>query len=330
MRRHSRDRPLSEFDLIERFFRRCGATRPDVTLGIGDDAALLAPPPGMELAITTDTLVEGVHFVAGADPRSLGHKSLAVNLSDLAAMGAEPAWATLALTVPNADESWLREFAQGFCALASAQGVALVGGDTTRGPRSITVQLAGFVPAGEALRRDGATPGDLVCVSGELGAAGLALLAQQGLYVRLEALPALRERLDRPQPRLALGRELRRLATSAIDISDGLGSDLGHILTASGCGARIEVERVPMSETVAEYVRETGDWHLPLAAGDDYELGFTIPERRQGELDALAVTAGVPVRWIGWIERAPGLRWILADGSELDQPAGGYDHFREA
>ena len=317
---------LSEFDLIARFFSHCGE-RGDVVLGVGDDCALLRAPPGCELAVTVDTLVEGVHFTADVDPASLGHKALAVSLSDLAAMGAEPAWVTLALTLPWADPAWLAGFAQGLSDLAQAYRVQLVGGDTTRGPRSVTTQVIGFVAPGRALRRCGARSGDLIYVSGTLGDAGLALLARQGLAMDPTHLAWVQGRLDRPTPRLGAGRALVGLASAAIDVSDGLVADLGHVLRASGVGATLYTDRLPLSAAVARHVRATGDWSLPLSAGDDYELCVTVPASRQGELEALAGTVDCALAWVGVVESGGGLRCVLADGRELTPVSPGYDHF---
>ena len=317
----------SEFDLIVRYFSRPRVRRSDVVLGVGDDCALLEVPAGRQLAVSIDTLVEGTHFARDADPHALGHKALAVNLSDLAAMGAVPAWATLALTLPSADEAWVAAFAAGFLDLAERHGVQLVGGDTTRGPRSVTVQVHGLVEPGRALRRDGAHPGDLVYVTGTLGDAGLALLAQQGLFVGLGAVAALRERLDRPTPRLAEGTALVGTASAAIDVSDGLAADLGHVCSASGVGATLYLDRIPCSPTVRRYVAETGDWSVPLAAGDDYELCVTVPANRQAEVEALAAGLPAGLHWVGVIERTPGIRLVLPDGSMLDHAPRGYDHF---
>ena len=318
-----------EFDLIRKYFAEATGPRDDVVLGIGDDCALLKVPPGRQLAVSLDTLVCGRHFVADADPESLGHKALAVNLSDLAAMGAEPAWVTLGITLPEADEAWLAAFMRGFAALAAEHGVQLVGGDTTRGPLSITVQVHGFIEPGRALRRDSAKVGDLVYVSGTLGDAGLALLAQQGLYVRAGSMPGLRQRLDRPTPRVALGLALREFASAAIDLSDGLGSDLGHICERSGVGALLYLENLPVSEAVQDYVQETGDWSLPLSSGDDYELAFCIPAGRQAAFEAASAAWDVPVSWVGMIERGKGVRAMQPDGQFSDNVAGGYDHFRD-
>lgn len=320
---------MNEFDIIHEYFSDVGPARADVLLDVGDDCALLAPPAGRELAVSIDTLVEGRHFAAGADPAALGHKAMAVNLSDLAAMGAEPAWATLALTLPRAERDWLAPFARGFAALAETHGVRLIGGDTTKGPCSITVQVHGLVEPGRVLRRSGARPGDLIYVSGTLGDAGLALLARQGLYVEAGHLAFLAARLDRPTPRVALGRTLaaRGLAGAAIDLSDGLSSDLRHICSASGVGAQLQLAQLPLSAAVRTYVEETGDWSVPASAGDDYELCFTVPERRQAEVEALAAELGLGLTWIGMIEPRRGLRAVYPDGSLSDDLPGGFDHF---
>ncbi len=238
---------MSEFDLIRDYFTDVGARRTDVDLGVGDDCALLEVPAGQQLAISIDTLAAGTHFLPDCDPESLGHKSLAVGLSDLAAMGAEPAWATLALTLPDHDPGWIAAFSRGFAALAGAHGVSLVGGDTTRGPLSVTVQVHGLVPAGRAIRRSGAAPGDRVYVSGTLGDAGLAL---RRILSGEPVDPVARARLERPTPRVALGLALRGVASAMIDVSDGLAADLGHILAASGVGAEIDLTALPLSAAV--------------------------------------------------------------------------------
>jgi thiamine-monophosphate kinase len=315
---------LSEFDLIRTYFRGVGPLRPDVALGVGDDCALLRVPSGLELAVSIDTLVCGVHFLPDCDPEALGHKCLAVGLSDLAAMGAEPAWATLALTLPRRDESWLHGFAQGFSSLAADHGVALVGGDTTRGPLSITVQVHGLVPAGRGVRRSGARPGQLVCVSGTLGDAGLAL---RRLPARESVAEHLRVRLERPQPRVALGMALRGVATSMIDLSDGLAADLGHILEASGVGAEIRLADLPLGSDVAEHVARTGDWSVPVAAGDDYELCFTLPPERSSVLGGLTRRCGCAVRVVGEVTGGTGLRCLLPDGALWAPVEAGYNHF---
>jgi thiamine-monophosphate kinase len=316
---------MGEFELIRTYLADVGAKRADVGLDVGDDCALLRVPPGLELAVSIDTLVAGVHFFPDCDPAALGHKSLAVGLSDLAAMGAVPAWATLALTLPEVDGDWLAGFVRGLDGLARRYGVRLVGGDTTRGPLTISVQVHGLVPAGEALRRDRARPGDLICVSGSLGAAGLAL--RQMLRGQLPEA-ALRARLERPIPRIALGRALRGLASAAIDLSDGLASDLGQILAASGVGATVELGRLPLAPQVAEAVSAAnGDWALPLGAGDDFELCFTLPPEQGSILPVLVEQAGCPLARIGVIEPGRTRRWQLPDGTAWEGGRLGFDHF---
>lgn len=321
---------LSEFGLIRRYFAQGTFERDDVPLGVGDDCALLRVPVGLDLAVTMDTLVEGVHFLPGSDPEALGHKTLAVSLSDMAAMGAEPAWATLALTLPRSDPPWLEAFSRGLAGLARAHRVQLVGGDTTRGPvLTLTLQLQGFVAPGRALRRDGARPGDLIAVTGTLGDAGLALRALQGEYAAGTALATLRARLERPRPRVALGRALVGLATAAIDISDGLLADLGHLCEGSGTGATLELGSLPLAPAVAAYLARSGDWSLPLAAGDDYELCFTVPPGSQAAVERAAARCGCAVAWVGVLESEAGIRCRLPDGTLLETPEEGYEHFRQ-
>ncbi len=315
---------MAEFQLIRDHFLRIGHGRSDVALGIGDDCALLRVPEGHELAVSIDTLAEGTHFLPGCDPEGLGHKSLAVNLSDLAAMGAEPAWVTLALTLPGQDDAWLGAFSRGFAALAGQHRIALVGGDTTSGPLSITVQVHGFVPAGGAVRRGGAQAGDLVCVTGTLGDAGLAL---RRLLAGEPVDDVLGARLDRPTPRLSAGLALRDTATAMIDISDGLVADLGHILDASGVGAEIELARLPLSDAVSAQIQGHDDWDLPLASGDDYELCFTWPQARISELPPLIRLAGCALTPIGLIHEKTGLRCLRSDGADWRGARGGYEHF---
>ena len=325
--REERQAAASEFDLIRRHFQHPErSARRDVVAGVGDDAALLEPPPGMELAATVDTLLAGVHYPESTAPEDVGYKALAVNLSDLAAMGAAPAWATLALTLPAADEAWLHGFSTGLFSLAGEYGVALVGGDTTRGPMTaVTLQLLGLVPKGEALRRGGANAGDRIHVTGTLGDAALALrLLQEGAPV-----PApLRRRLDRPEPRVAQGAALRGVASACIDISDGLLADLGHLLEASGVGATVELERIPLSESYRAHAARLDDPHAPaLTGGDDYELCFTVPPERVAELERRFARQGWPCHCIGVVEERPGVRCRFADGREHHPTGGGYDHF---
>lgn len=319
--------PLSEFELIERFFSQAGCCREDVLLGVGDDCALLQIPSGENLAISIDTLVEGIHFHPDVDPEQLGHKSLAVNLSDLAAMGAIPAWATLALTLPRSDSVWLASFMRGFSALANRHRVQLVGGDTTRGPLTISVQVHGFVPPGKALTRHAARPGDKIGVTGTLGDAGLAL---QQMAAAKPTSRFLRERLEHPLPRLDTGLALRDLANAAIDISDGLLADLGHICTSSGVGARLELQRLPLSGEVEEHVKKSGDWSLPLMAGDDYELCFSVPWERCTQVEAALGSLDGGLTWIGLIEQEQGVRCFGLDGHQIETGPGGYQHFQSA
>ena len=319
---------LSEFDLIETYFSH-STQRDDVILGIGDDAALLQAPNDCQIALTTDTMVEGVHFSPGADPQALGHKLMAVNLSDLAAMGAEPTWATLAATLPEADADWLRAFSRGLLEMAARYRVQLVGGDITRGALTLTVQAAGTTPNGLALTRSGAKPGDLIYVSGTLGDAGMALLVLQGQVADMPTSDRerLAARLHWPEPRVELGLALRGIASAAIDISDGLVADLGHILAASGVGGVLQVERLPISPLVRDHLEAAGGWSLPLSAGDDYELCFTIPPERQPNLEAAIIQTPLPCTWVGTIEAQNGLRCVMGDGSAMMMVSNGYQHF---
>lgn len=314
----------SEFDLIRQYFTPATAPRDDVPLGIGDDCALLAPPPGLQLAVSVDTLVAGRHFLPDVDPQSLGHKALAVNLSDLAAMGAMPAWATLALTLPAADRAWLAAFMRGFTELAALHGVQLVGGDTTRGPLSVTIQVHGFVEPGMALRRSGGRPGDRLFVSGTVGGAALALrLAQQGAPVP----QTLQRRLDWPQPRIALGRLLAGSAGAAIDISDGLVADLRHVCEASAVGARVDLASLPLPTQVAA-VCAAGDWHTALAGGDDYELLFALAPDVVDEVLTRCRGTGEAIQEIGVLVDEPGVRLVYPDGRIGEDGPDGFDHFK--
>ncbi|MGZ4958324.1 MAG: thiamine-phosphate kinase [Methylomonas sp.] len=308
---------VAEFDLIRRYFAVYAPVHPFNQLGIGDDCALLNIPAGLQLAVTADTMVENVHFFADADPEQLGHKLLAVNLSDLAAMGAEPFAVTLAMTLPRVDEQWLRAFSKGFLSLARQHKVDLIGGDTTSGPLTLTVQAMGVVPQGKAMLRSGARPGDLIYVTGQLGNAGLGLKIRQG-YGCDNSEPALKC-FNKPQPRVAEGLELRDIANSCIDISDGLAADLGHILEKSGVGARLKWDDLPLSAEVYEYLDRTGDWRMPLTAGDDYELCFTVPADLDQPLPAGCCHIGV-------IEAESGLRIERAGHMETLE-AKGFEHF---
>jgi thiamine-monophosphate kinase len=320
---------LSEFDLIAEYFHRPVRA----TLGIGDDCALLTPGAGMQTAISSDMLVEGRHFFAGEDPARLGHKSLAVNLSDLAAMGARPLGFTLALALPAADRTWLAGFSQGLFALADAHGCELIGGDTTQGPLNICITIFGELAPGEALRRGAAQPGDDIWISGTLGDARLALAgyrkeAGPGEALAADALAASAVRLHLPMPRVALGRLLaaQRIAHAAIDISDGLVGDLGHILKQSQVGATLDLDALPAGPVLAGCAQP---WRRAYAAagGDDYELCFTAPAAAREQVLAAGVAAGTPVTRVGRIEAERGLRLVDADGAPLALALRGYDHF---
>ncbi len=315
----------SEFDLIKRYFTQ---PAPRAALGVGDDCALLVPHAGMQLAVSTDMLVEGRHFLSTVAPDRLGHKALAVNLSDLAACGALPLAFTLALALPRADEAFVAPFARGLLTLAQLHGIELVGGDTTCGPLNICITVMGEVPSGRALLRSGAQPGDELWVSGQLGDARLALEAFRGtLYLSGAAFEATRRAMELPQPRVSLGLALRGLATSAIDISDGLIGDLGHVLQRSGVGAVIELDRLPRSEWLSAQPQTVQQLCL-LAGGDDYELLFTAPARHHDDVSAAARNAGVPVSCCGRIEAGAGLRIVDGAGRELPAAAWrGFDHF---
>ncbi len=316
---------MPEFDLIERYFTR---PTPDAILGVGDDAALVKIGSGMELAISTDMLVSGTHFFPDADPFMLGHKALAVNISDMAAMGAQPRWATLALSLPSEDGAWLGRFSAGFFALADASRVSLIGGDTTRGPLNLCVTILGEVPQGQALRRDGAKPGDEVWVSGKLGDAALVLAYLQGkMALDVNTLAATAAALHQPVPRVALGLALRGIASSAIDISDGLLGDLGHILERSGVAAEIEFAALPVSPSLRPYLAQALVVRCVLAGGDDYELCFTAPAARHKDVEKISAQLGLPLSCIGKISSGKGCTVRAADGSVMTIMETGYDHF---
>jgi thiamine-monophosphate kinase len=318
----------SEFELIGKYFAHLGAARSDVRIGVGDDGAVLMPPAARELVVVTDTLVEGVHFPPGSPPASIGHRSFAVNFSDIAAMGAEATWALLALTMPSSDEEWLTEFARASGDLCRRHGVALVGGDTTRGPLSITVTLMGVVPIGVALERRGGQAGDAVFVSGSPGdaAAGLAL-EQNRLHVS-DPMSAqiLRDRFLFPTPRCEVGIALRGLASACIDVSDGLGGDLEKLCAASGCGAEIDAAALPVSESLVMAVGREVAREYALTGGDDYELLFTVPLARLGAMTH-AITLGLgPVTRIGSLVSGNGVR-VSARGGVMQFSGAGFDHF---
>ena len=317
---------LSEFGIIERFFAQQTCKNSNIRLGIGDDCALLSVPEGYELAVTTDTMVENVHFFAGTDPEKLGHKLLAVNLSDLASMGAQPVAVTLALTLPKVEERWLTAFSKGFFQLANKYSVDLIGGDTTSGPLTMTLQAMGLVPAGLALKRSTARPGDLIYLTGNLGNAGLGLKIKQG-YSCTDAHD-MTGRFHQPEPRINVGLSLRSIASACIDISDGLASDLGHLIQASKTGAGIVWDKLPLSSAVIKYIQTTGDWEMPLAAGDDYELCFTLPPEKKALFESLSACLECTCNIIGEIESSPGLRLYKDNKTEALQ-AKGFEHFKK-
>ncbi len=325
---------LGEFDLIDRYFKPGlpgTPRRKDVVLGIGDDAALLRCAADLDLVAAVDTLVAGRHFPLDSGPRSIGHRSLAVNLSDLAAMGATPAWATLALTLPAAEGRWLEGFSAGLLELAAAHGVELVGGDTTAGPLTISVQILGQVERGSALRRSGGQPGDILAVTGTLGdaGAGLALVMGNMSVQDPRAAAHLIERFEYPTPRVQFGSDARGIASAAIDLSDGLTGDLPKLARASGLAAQVDVGRLPLSKALlASTTRERArDW--ALAAGDDYELLLAVPERRFEELAAAAARLNLTFTAIGDLRPGSGVTWAL-EGLPFAAPTAGYDHFRRA
>ncbi|MFZ4553899.1 MAG: thiamine-phosphate kinase [Burkholderiales bacterium] len=315
---------VGEFDLIRRHF-----TRPvrHTALGVGDDAALIDPTPGMQMVVATDMLVAGTHFFAEADPRSVGHKALAVNLSDLAAMGATPRQALLGIALPSADEAWVAAFAEGFAAVAQRFAVDWVGGDTTRGPLNVCVTVIGEVPRGEALLRSGAQVGDAVWVSGVPGLAALALAELQGRCQLPAALRAdAHARLHSPEPRVALGLALRGVAGACIDVSDGLLSDLGHILDGSACGVVLDAARLPWPARATDGASDALIRQCLLSGGDDYELLFTAPQSRHADVAALAAATSTPVWCIGEIVAGSGIA-LLDEGQLSRLEPRGYDHF---
>ncbi len=307
---------LSEFGLIKHFFEQPLKNHANI-LGIGDDCALMEIPDGYQLAVTTDTMVEAVHFFKNADPRLLGHKLLAVNLSDLASMGAQPVAVTLALTMPSVDEHWLSEFSAGFLALAEQYQLDLIGGDTTKGALTLTVQAMGLIPKGRAMKRSNAKVGDLIYLTGNIGDAGFGLKIAQGYQCSDSKAPL--QSLNQPHPKVEAGLALREIANACIDISDGLVADLGHILSKSNLGATIDFNKLPLSNDVQNYIQTTGDWKLPLIAGDDYQLCFTIcPENVQ--------FLNIACDCVGKIQAQQGLR-IQHLGKTMSLDDKGYRHF---
>ena len=313
---------LTEFGVIEKYFAGLTPAGRGVLLGVGDDAALLAATEDSHLVVTTDSLVSGVHFFPDADPADIGYKSLAVNLSDMAAMGAEPRWITLALTLSEAEmnHDWLDGFARGLGELAETHAVALVGGDLCKGPPAVTLQVIGECPKGREIRRSGADAGDLICISGPLGSASLALaLLKSGREPRADCAG----RLLRPEPRVELGVSLRGIASAMVDISDGLLADLGHLLEAARAGAVINIDTIPVDEYLDEECETSEKWRHVLSGGDDYELCFTVPPAKQQDLEQI----GSPVYRIGTVTAEQGLRCLSADGSEHVPDGAGYLHF---
>lgn len=321
---------LSEFSIIERYFTR-PACRGDVVLGVGDDAALLQVPHGMQLAVSVDTLIAGHHFPLDTSPTAIGYKALAVNLSDMAAMGAKPAWVTLSLALPESDVTFIEGFAKGFFALAQEYEVELVGGDTVRGPMAFTVQVNGFIPTGQALLRNGAQAGDHIFVTGSLGDAGAGLRLKQGSDCSDEnARTILIQRLEFPQPRIIEGMSLRGIASSAIDISDGLLADLGHILESSGCGATLQLDALPRSTALQSCSGdEMENLRLALGAGDDYELCFTVPPHKVAELERVSAGWACGLTRIGEVVEGAGINLTGTHAESLGDGVSGFDHFRE-
>ncbi len=319
---------MSEFELINHYFKPIVSQRQDVSLGIGDDCAILQVPKDYELAVSTDTLVAGVHFPLTASAEDIGYKALAVNLSDLAAMGAEPAWLMLSLTLPNENADWLTGFVKGLRQLMDQYHMQLVGGDTTRGALSITVQVFGFLPKGKALRRDGAKPGDLIYVSGTLGDAGLGLKKILNEMQCDHPLQYCIDRLNRPTPRIATGKALLAFSHCAIDISDGLFADLGHIAEESHCAALIHLEQLPLSDELKTYYKDAFDWQQILTSGDDYELCFTISPEQRANIKQLEKQQNIALTCIGEICEGQGVRCQHRDGQELVLTHSGYNHFK--
>lgn len=321
---------MNEFDIIKHYFTKA-SHRKDVIMGPGDDCALLQVPANTVLAVSTDTLVSGVHFFADMDPTALGHKALAVNLSDLAAMGADPCWVSLAITLPEVDEVWIKKFCAGFFELSEYYNVALVGGDTTKGPLSITVTVHGTLPLGKGLLRSGAQVGDGIYVTGTLGDAALGLQQAQGnIQVPAVHQEFVRNKFEYPHPRILVGQALRDIATSALDLSDGLAGDLAHICRASGLRAQIEVEQLPLSDAMQSSVSQEQGWELALTGGDDYELCFTVPELHRGQLETALSHCGVKFTRVGRMFSGEPNVELVHEGKPYQIVNQSWDHFRKA
>lgn len=319
---------MKEFDIIKSYFLTRSFQRRDVQLGIGDDCALTTVPEGQQLVTTTDTLIEGVHFPKETSGRAVAHKALAVNLSDLAAMGAEPAWISLSLSIPGYDDIWLRDFSLSLQELTEYYSIQLIGGDTVQGPLSITITAQGFIPEGQALMRSKARPGDWVYVTGTLGDAGLGLkLLQTKQGADLQHRNYLINRLNQPTPRLLAGTTLRRIATSCIDLSDGIKSDIQHILFASQVGATLDVEQLPLSEAMQAIVGKEEGIRYALTSGDDYELLFTIPEEQKGSLDVAFANCNVPATCIGRINGVAEKLELKHGEDNYELSEEGFQHF---
>ena len=317
-----------EFSLIAQFFSACGAAGADTLLGVGDDCALLAPPAGEVLAVTTDTLLAAVHFPPDSPAQLIAQRALAVNLSDMAAMGATPRWFQLALTMPNANKDWLAEFSVGLNAMACQFNCALVGGDTTRGPLTISITLMGTVPSGQALKRSGARPGDTIYATGSLGDGAGALAVLEGkLSASAEDAAYLRERFWRPQARVAQGLAIRSFASSAIDISDGLIADLGHIAKASQVGAVVDVDKLPLSQSLCRAASPERRLNWALSGGDDYELCFTVAADEVAQCQRLIDEGGLTATPIGQIIEGQGVRCVDKQGIPFEITGSGYQHF---
>jgi thiamine-monophosphate kinase len=320
---------LFEFDLIRQYFLNQPVHRSDVHLGVGDDAAIVAPKPGMELVVAADVINEGIHFPIGTDPAAIGHKVLAVNLSDMAAMGAEPAWFTMTLSLPETSHQWLDAFCTGLYQLAKDYQLQLIGGDTVQGPLSVAVQIGGYVPEGKALLRSGAQAGDRIYVTGTLGDAAAALaIINNKVELGQTAADELRSKLDYPRPQVAAGLQLRGRANSAIDISDGLVSDLGHILESSHCGARINIDTVPVSDCFRLYCQHGGDMQQAIQFGDDYELCFTT-SADESQVNEWLKGCDCTATCVGEIVTGSGLVVVDHSGSAINMSSSGFEHFRK-
>ena len=318
---------MTEFDLIEQYFKKQVRPAPGVVEGIGDDAALLKVPEGHILAVSTDTLINGVHFPVNTSAYDIGYKSLAVNLSDMAAMGANPLWTTLSLTLPDNDEGWISEFTMGFLKLANLHEVTLVGGDLSHGSLTITVQILGSIPEGCEIKRSGAVPGNSIYVTGQLGMASYSLSILMGEQPEIRHPPEdCLNRLNRPEPRVKIGIALRKLASAAIDVSDGLAADLGHLLKSSSVGAEINIQKLPFHEAL-KCMPEDKIRTYCLNRGDDYELCFTSDHCNHETVKNIGKEYGCQITRIGKIIIGNGLNWISSNAEKIELDTNGYRHF---